>query len=271
MKKSINGWTFPPDTPWDEAARAARAAGFEAIEPTIAEQGPLNTTTDEPACRRISEQIRESGMEIASLATGLYWQYSLTSPDAGERAKARDITIAGLDRAAWLGTDALLVVPGMVAHFEDNKLRIGYADALHYAAEALAELAHEAEQRGVVIAIENVWNAFLVSPVEMRDFIDRINSPWVAAYLDVGNVLRYGVSQDWVRTLGRRIARVHLKDFKLSVGNLDGFCPLGDGDVDWPAVMAVLKEVGYNGPLTFEGPGELEDISRRIDKIIAGA
>src|SRR6185503_1124987 len=113
----------------------------------------------------------------------------------------------------------------------------------------------EAEARGVVIGIENVWNHFLVSPIEMRDFIDRINSPWVAAYFDVGNVLRYGIPQDWILTLGKRIARVHVKDFKTRMGTIEGFCPIGDGDVDWPAVTAALHFVGYNGPLTFEGRG----------------
>lgn len=269
MKKSVNGWTFGPEMPLAEVAKVVREAGFEAFEPTIGEEGELTVTTDESAVRRLGEQIRAAGLEVASLASGLYWKYSLTSPDAAEREQARRMTVASLDRAAWLGTDALLVVPGMVAHFEDNKMRIGYADALRLACEALRDLAAEAEKRGVILAVENVWNALLVSPVEMRDMIDRINSPWVAAYLDVGNVLRYGVSQDWVDTLGRRIRRVHLKDYQLEVGGLKGFCQLGDGDVEWPEVMAALRRVGYDGPLTYEGPGDPADIARRIDRIMA--
>lgn len=269
MKKSVNGWTFAPDMPLAQIAKVVRQAGFEAFEPTIGEEGELSVTTDESTVRRLGDQIRAEGLEVASLASGLYWKYSLTSPDAAVREQARKMTVCSLERAAWLGTDALLVVPGMVTHFEDNKLRVGYAEALRLAYESLRELAGEAEKRGVIIAIENVWNAFLVSPVEMRDMIDKLNSPWVAAYLDVGNVLRYGVSQDWVDTLGRRLCRIHMKDYQLDVGGLKGFCQLGDGDVEWPAVMDALRKVGYDGPLTYEGPGDPEDIARRIDRIMA--
>ena len=89
------------------------------------------------------------------------------------------------------------------------------------------------------------------------------------AYLDVGNILKFGFPQDWIDILGRRIVRIHLKDFKIAVGNIDGFCPLGDGDADWPAVISALKRHGYDGPLTYEGPGDLADISQRIDQILA--
>jgi L-ribulose-5-phosphate 3-epimerase len=90
-------------------------------------------------------------------------------------------------------------------------------------------------------------------------------------YFDVGNALRFGFPQDWIRTLGRRIVRIHLKDFRLSVGTVEGVCPLGEGDVDWPAVMTALHRMRYDGPLTCEGPGDLADIARRIDRILAAA
>lgn len=269
MKKGINGWTFAAGTSIAEAARAARAAGFETFEPILEETGEITASTDESTCRRLGDVIREAGLEVSSLASGLFWSSPYTANDPAVRRTAHELTIAMLDRARWLGAPAILVVPGMVSHFERRTLETPYATAMARAYERLRELAFEAEKRGVVIAIENVWNQFLVSPVEMSDFIDRVNSPWVGAYLDTGNVLRYGIPHDWVGTLGRRITRVHLKDFKLDVGNIDGFCPLGDGDVDWPAVMSALKQVGYDGPVTFEGPGDLVDISRRIDRILA--
>ena len=272
MKKSINGWTFPAGKPIAEIVKEVKAAGFQAFEPTIGADGELNTASSEAACRKIGDTIRNAGLEVASAACGLFWEKHYTSPDAGVRKAAKELTVACLERAAWLGTDALLVVPGVVSHFENpTKPVIGYAEALKLAYDALRELAPAAEKTGVIIAIENVWNGFLVSPVEMRDLIDRVNSPFVQAYFDVGNILKIGFPQDWIATLGARIRRIHLKDFKVAVGNIDGFCQLGDGDANWPAVISALKQAGYNGPLTYEGPGDLADISRRIDRILASA
>ena len=269
MKKGINFWTFPKGTPLVEAAKQARDAGFETIEPVLDEHGEITQQTDETTCRALAEAVRDQGLEISSLACGMFWSTPYTSKSADIREQAKSLTLHMLDRAAWLGTDVILVVPGIVSHFARRTLETPYADALHYAFDALRTLAPEAEDRGVVIAIENVWNQFLVSPCEMRDLIDRLNSPWVGVYFDVGNTLRYGLPEDWVRTLGQRICRVHLKDFQLDVGNVKGFCPLGEGDVDWPATMLALKETGYDGPLTFEGPGDLSDISRRMDAVTA--
>lgn len=268
MLKSINGWYFQAGTTLAAASKAAKTAGFQAIEPTLGEEGEITSDATEAQCRALAGQIQDAGLEVASLACGMFWTYSYTSREAPVRAKAHDLTIACLDRARWLGAGAILVLPGMLSHWETGGYLVSYPDALRYAHEALVKLACEAEARGVVIAIENVWNNFLVSPVEMREFIDRVNSPWVQAYLDVGNVVRYGISEDWVSTLGRRIARIHLKDYSQKIGGLQGFVPLGDGEVNWPAVMAALRAVGYDGPLSYEGGGDLADISRRIDRIL---
>ena len=268
MKKGINCWTFEKGTPLVEAAKAARAAGFETIEPTVEPEGELTCQTDEATCRKLADDIRATGLEISSLASGLFWSSSMTSPDAAVRQQAHDIVVAMLERARWMGADAILVVPGMVSHFQKRALEVPYAEALHYAYDGLRALVDEAEAHSVVIAIENVWNQFLVSPVEMRDLIDRVNSSWVGAYLDTGNVLRYGITHDWIDTLGQRIVRVHMKDFDLDVGSIEGFCPLGEGNVDWPATMAALKRINYNNALTYEGPGDLTDICQRLEKVI---
>ena len=102
------------------------------------------------------------------------------------------------------------------------------------------------------MGIENVWNKFLLSPMEMAAFIDQFESPWVGAYVDVANIAPYGYAQDWLRVLGNRVVGIHFKDFRKSVGNLDGFVDLLEGDVDWPEVMTAIEEIGYDGPLVAE-------------------
>jgi hexulose-6-phosphate isomerase len=122
----------------------------------------------------------------------------------------------------------------------------------------------------VTIALENVWNRFLLSPVEAADLIDRINSPYVGWYLDTGNVLALGYPEDWIATLAGRIKRVHVKDYDLRQPGAAGFCALGEGSVNWPRVVTALRQVGYDGPLTYEGAGEPEEMQRRLRNIISG-
>lgn len=271
MKKGINGWTFSPQTPIAAAARQAAAAGFAALEPVMTDTGELRPDTDEPTCRALADAIRAAGIEVSAVACGMFWTSNYTARDPSLRQAAIDLTIALLDRAGWLGAPAALVIPGVVGRWDETTPRIRYDDALAAAMDALRGLSCEAERRGVVIAIENVWNRFLLSPTEMRDLIDHVNSPWVKVCLDVGNVMPFGYPQDWIAILGRRIARVHVKDFKLGHGDAGGFCPVGDGDVNWPAVLAALRQARYEGPLTYEGPGELQDISVRLDKVLTAS
>ncbi|MCX7824458.1 MAG: sugar phosphate isomerase/epimerase, partial [Verrucomicrobiae bacterium] len=142
--------------------------------------------------------------------------------------------------------------------------------------DALHRCARVAEKHKVTLCLENVWNKFLLSPLEMREFIDKLGSDCVGAYFDVGNVVLYGYPQDWIRTLGKRIVRVHIKDFKPVIGNINGFCNLLDGDVNWKAVMAELRALRYDGLCTVEVPayrqspeGCLRDWSSKLDQIFA--
>lgn len=270
MRRGINGWNFAKPVRWAEAARAARDAGFACIEPTLELEGELTVTSDEASCRQVAESIRAMGLEITSLACGLYLETPYTSPDAAIRERSRQLTIACLDRAMWMGAATILVIPGVVIHPRTGAVVCPYADALWYALDALQDLRFEAERRGVTIALENMWSGFLISPVELRDFIDRVNSAWVGAYFDTGNVLRYGDPVDWIRTLGRRMFRIHIKDYDVRIGGREGYCALGDGTIDWKAIMTALRETGYNGPLTYEGRGDLRDIAARMDKVLPG-
>lgn len=270
MKPSLNAWTFAASTDIARMASEASAAGFEAFEPVIAEQGELTFDSCEKECRQFAQTIRDAGLEVASLASGVTWQYNLGSPDSSVRATGRELILSALDRAAWLGAPVFLVVPAVVGGWRDAKPSTSYADALSRCYDQLRRLAGEAEARDVAIGIENVLNRFLLSPVETRELIDRVNSPYVGVYFDTGNVMPFGYPQDWIDTLGGRILRIHVKDYRLGDGDQQGGgCPLGDGDVDWPAVVTALARVGYDGPLTYEGPGEPAQICRKLREIIS--
>lgn len=272
MLVAINAWTFPAGTDAPAMASSARQAGFEAVELTMGPDGFLTPQTPPEQCREIARVFQDADVRIASLATNLFWQCNYGDPDPAVRQQAMELTRAGLDRAAWLGTDALLVVPAVVGLWNESSPRVSYAQALDRSYEILTRLREDAEDRGIHIAIENVWNRFLLSPVEMRDLIDRVNSPWVGAYFDIGNAMAFGYPQDWIDVLGRRIVRVHAKDYGLARGGADGFaCHLQEGSVDWPAVIAALERSGYDGPLTYEGQGDLADTAQRLRRILGKA
>ena len=257
MKKSISYWCFPGGLGGTKKIRAAmreaKAAGFEAIELAISEAGELTLKTGKADCTKIRAAADRIGIEIASVASGLYWAYNLGSPSAGLRRRAESALKRMLNIASWLGVDALLTIPAAVDVFFDPAAPVVPADlALERARAGLKRVLPTARKRKVALAVENVWNKLLYSPTEMRDFIDSFRSPWVRCYFDVGNVMAYGYPEQWIRILGRRIKRVHLKDFKVAVGTADGFCDLLEGDVNWPEVMKALGEVGYTSYLTAE-------------------
>ena len=272
MIKTINAWAFSPTRPLAEAFALARKNGFEAIELTVAEEGQLSLQSTEDDCRRIAADVRDAGLKISSVASGLGWSSPMTSTDPVIAARGIEQTARSLQIARWLGTDAILVVPGGVAAdfipgFSGAPYDVAYDSAL----KALTELGPRAEELGVAIAVENVWNQFLLSPLEFRDFLDKIGSDYVKSYFDVGNVVLTGFPEQWIRILGSRIARVHFKDFQRSVGTLSGFCDLLQGDVDYPTVVSALAAIGYDGYVTaeyFDVEGDLPKISGAMDTIL---
>ncbi len=270
MYAAVNAWTFPDAKSADEQLALASAAGFDGIELVISDDGPLRPDTRPAEFERLAARADEHHLRLAGLATALFWQFNYASPDETDRQRARDLTLRMLDQAAAARAGAILVVPALVGKLGDARPQVSYADALHRTAEALSRLRHEAEARCVSLAIENVWNCFLLSPLEAADLIDRVNSPYVGFYLDTGNVTAYGYAEDWIATLGGRIARVHVKDYDVNKPGWNGFCRLGEGSVNWPAVVNGLRAVGYDGPLIYEGPHEPGGICRRIRNILAG-
>lgn len=253
MKKGINIWSFPEGSPLQDCLAIAKDAGFDGIELSLNETGYLSLSTSEEDARKLREQVLDAGLEIAGLATGLYWSHSMTSESADERSKAVEICRKQLELAATLGTDTILVIPGAVGvDFIPGYPVVDYDKAYDRALEAITSLAGEAQAAGVSIGIENVWNKFLLSPLELRAFIDTVGSPYVGAYLDIGNVVHAGYPEQWVKILGHRIKRVHLKDYRRQAGGLHGFVDLLAGDTDYPAVMAALRKTGYDGYVTAE-------------------
>jgi len=250
MKIGINHWTFPKGASLEEAFAQAKRAGCDHIEVNLAKEGELSLASGESEVRALAEAARSAGVEISSLSTGLYWENSPTSNDPGVRRRAGEVVRQQLAAASWLGVDCILVVPGAVTP------EVGYETAYGRARDFLAESLPAAREAGVAIGVENVWNRFLLSPLEFRALLDGLNDPeHVGAYFDAGNILAYGYPQDWIRTLGPRIKRVHVKDFDDRIGGWNGFRNPLQGNLPWAEVRAALEEVGYDGYVTAEVSG----------------
>jgi hexulose-6-phosphate isomerase len=262
IKKGINIWSFPEDMGVIDCMRLAKDAGFEGIELALALKGPLSLESKDEEILSYVEAASEIGIKINSLATGLYWQFSLTSHREDIREKAKKLVKRQLDVAKLLGVDCILVCPGTVGvdftpddvvpdakeiEFFAGSEIIDYDVAYERSQKALKELSVYAEEKKIVIGIENIWNKFLLSPLEMRNFIDEIGSPWVQVFLDVGNMLLFGYPEQWIKILNKRIKKVHFKDFRRGAPTLAGFVDLLAGDVDFIKVIDAFIEVGYEG------------------------
>ncbi|GHV78454.1 hexulose-6-phosphate isomerase [Spirochaetia bacterium] len=252
MKKGISIWSFATNT-LREAFALAKKAGFDGVEVALAEDGEINLDTSVKDLNQIKQTAADAGIALYSVASGLYWKYSLTSDNVKHVEKAKSIVKKQLETAEVLGCDTILVIPGAVSVIFAPELGIvPYDDAYKRSFDALKELAPYAEKSKVTIGLENVWNNFLLSPLEMKNFIDSIGSNYVKSYFDVGNVLYSGFPEQWIKILGERIAKVHFKDYRNGVAGLNAFVDLLAGDVDWAAVMAAFKSIGYDGWVTGE-------------------
>ncbi|PYE49042.1 sugar phosphate isomerase/epimerase [Paenibacillus barcinonensis] len=253
MKKGINIWSFPGDLAIADCIKTAQGAGFEGIELSLNGEGELSLSATDQEVRDIQGRLEEAGLEIAGLATGLYWEYSMTSANKETRTKALDVCKKQLELASAFGVDTILVIPGAVGvDFIPDSEVTDYEVAYERAQKAIASLLPYAESAGVSIGIENVWNKFLVSPLELRTFIDSFQSKYVGSYFDVGNAVQNGYPEQWIRILGHRIKKVHFKDYRRQAGGLHGFVDLLAGDVNYPAVMEALRIVGYDNYVTAE-------------------
>jgi L-ribulose-5-phosphate 3-epimerase len=253
MKKSISIWSFPSDQPLQAKLALAREAGFAGFEIDLTESGPINLASTTADLKKVHQLFETSGLALSGLATGLYWGANPASNDPAVRERASHILSRQLEVAEGLGIDGVLVVPGSVGvDFIPGCEVVPYEIAWQRATDFVRSHLPEAEKRRVRIGIENVWNKFLLSPLEMHGFINQFQSEWVGAYFDVGNALANGYPEHWIDILGNRILRVHFKDYRRAVGSVDGFCDLLSGDVNWPAVARALRTQQYAGWVTAE-------------------
>ena len=258
MKKSINLWAFPyPDKmSLRQCMELAKRAGFDGIELNYdleSDLSPQSGTAELEAIRRMAEDI---GIAISGLCSFLFWPYPLTSNDPQERARGMELAGLMTQAAHDLGTENLLVVPGAVHMPWRPEHDPTPNDVCHARARAAIEkLLPQAEKLNVHLNMENIFfNGFLMSPMEMVDFVDSFSSPYVQVHFDTGNIMEYQFPEHWIPILGQRIKNVHLKEFtkKGTDHSLEAFRPLLDGSTNWPSVLAAFQQVGYEGYLTFE-------------------
>ena len=242
--------------------KLARDTGFKVV------QAP--TTPDKNEAEELKKAADAVGVRIDSVMNMAHWRYPLSSSDPSDVAKSMEGMRTSLHNAKLWGSDSVLLVPAVV------NPETSYHEAWVRSQKEIRELLPLAEELKVVIAIEEVWNKFLLSPLEMRTYIEEFHSPWVQAWFDVGNVVFYGYPQDWIRTLGKQIVKLHLKDFNLERGQgRFEWVNLGEGQVMWPDVRQALIDIGYSGSAICElktgDEAYLKDVSNRIDRLLIQA
>ena len=257
------------------AIDSAQAAGFVGIELAIGGSAfPIDVT--KARCQEIRRYLTSRNMVCETLACGATWGANPASNDPAIRALSIEQHSAALERAGWLGCKAMLMVPGVVGSPITPNEHVRYDHAIQRVREAMTKLLPVAERAGVDLCLENVWNGMFYSPLELIQFIDSFSSKRLGIYFDIGNGL--GLHQDpahWIELLGKRIRRIHAKDFKHAFnwqGTYD-FCQIGEGDVRWSEVMAALRAVGYTSTVVAEvmpwSPGHLERTSKALTKALA--
>ncbi|HLJ47086.1 MAG TPA: sugar phosphate isomerase/epimerase family protein [Bryobacteraceae bacterium] len=237
----------------------AHDCGFEQIE--------CGTTDERGAAEEILEASRKTRVGIHSVMNRDHWKYPLSSPDPAVVDKSMMGLETSLHNAKLWGCDTVLLVPAVVTS------DVSYSQAWERSQVQIRKILPLARELQIIIGIEEVWNKFLLSPLEFARYVDEFQSPWIRAYFDVGNVVISGYPQDWIRTLGKRIVKLHLKDFTFQK-RVANFVNLREGEIDWKAVYRSLAEIGYRGTATVELDGGdeayLRDVSHRVDLILSG-
>jgi L-ribulose-5-phosphate 3-epimerase len=267
IKKAVLLSMLPTEMSFNDRFQLAADCGFEEVE--------AYTVSDEKTAEEIRKASDLAKVPIHSVMNSDHWKFPLSSSDPEVVAKCRAGMETSIRNAKLWGAQTVLLVPAVV------DAKTSYADAWKRSQAEIRKMIPLAKEAKVIIAVEEVWNKFLTSPLEFARYVDEFKSPWVRAYFDVGNVVLFGFPQDWIRTLGPRIVKLHIKDFRFkSTPNSGGknvadFCALGEGQIDWPEIYKALAEIGYKGSATVElGKGDkaqLTEISKRFDRILTSA
>lgn len=262
-KKSLKFGMIKEDLSVLDKFKLVKDLGFQGVE--LDSPNELNE-------KEILEARDKTGIEIPGVVNSVHWKAPLSDPDPAVRAKCVAAMKTALHACKKYGGTTVLLVPAVVNE------HVSYVDAYKRSQEEIRKLLPIAEETGIKIAIENVWNNFLISPVEAARYLDEFEHPMIGWYFDVGNIIRYGWPEHWIEALGKRIFKVDIKEYsrekQRNEGIRKGFqVKLGDGDCNWPKVNEALRAVGYSGWGSAEVPGggreRLKEISERMDKLYA--
>lgn len=254
IKPAVLITMLPKDLSYLDRFRLAVDIGFRNME--------VQTLDDDAEARAVKDAADKAGLRIHSVMNMRHWDHPLSSPDAKDVELSLEGMRTSLRQAKLYGADAVLLVPAVVR--DDTT----YEQAWERSQQQIRKLLPEAEKLNVTIAIEEVWNKFLLTPRDFVQYVDEFKHPLIKAYFDVGNVVHFAVPQHWIRALGKRIVKVHLKDY----ARRGGFVDLGDGDINWPEVRKAFAEIGYTGEATVELRGGnreyLTDVHQRVKRLL---
>jgi len=266
MKVGVTALMLPREWSFKEMLENVTADGYDALELILHEDGWFSLQSSERELKDLARQAQDAGVELVSVCPvtcGL--PFNMMTNDASVREASINTAVECMRVSAGAGIGTVLWILGSLTP------ELYYDEAYENALGAMHKVAPVAEDMGVKLAIEYVWNKFLLSPLEFAKYVDEFNDPWLKAYIDVGNMIQFGFAQDWLRTVGKRIVKIPLKDFKRKENRFTA--TLLEGDVNWRQVRKALDEIGYHGYMTTElDPGDeayLTDLAQRIDKIIA--
>jgi hexulose-6-phosphate isomerase len=243
-----------------EICKAVKEAGFHGFEA----YGKLDR-------KEVSDASQATGLPVTAVTCDTHREKPLSHPDATVRQEGIEGVIKNLEDAKIYGADAILLIPAFVS---DNR---PYDEAWELSTESVKKLVPVAEKMKIMICFENVWNNFLLSPLEACRYVDQFNSPYIKFYFDIGNIVPYGWPEQWIRILGDRIGRVHIKEYSTKIANEKGKsagfnAPLTEGTINWAKVMEVLrnnyKHTWLTTEINFKTAEELKDLSNRFDKIL---